>query len=593
MARRLRVAGREAGQAVASREGLVRMVYGWEKGDHALTERYALLYARALGVDLDRLAGGPVAARVCGQCGGRLARDNGDVVCGACRRGSVAGPPRVPREFWDFPAMRGALDSWHMGRVVLAYRTHPWHGREVSQEVMGGWLGGLTQPQVSKLENGAAVEDLRRLVPWARVLGVPGELLWFRLPAGDAGLGGEDGTLPGAGSRAAFPVDEDGHALERVSSDQLPEDAVDVNQAVLRLALADWAPGGTWDVNEMERRELLRILGAAGLAVPFAGGGHAERVRRGLDSALNAPTTAADVAEWEGVVLDYGARNGRVAPAVLLPELLADLEEAQLRLGGAPDALRPPMARVCGYLSAITANNLVNAGDAQGARRYWRTALRLVGQGGDPRSQAMLYATRARFALAEAGSSPAAALAYADEAIGAAGGVACGGAAQGHAARALALAYLGDHGESATAVQDLGDLSARLPQSEMASRVPFAYCEQSLYFTQSRVYAYAGREADAARAQDAGLALVPRDAPLPLADFSLNAAVGLIRSGDPSEGARHVARTVEGLPVGYRQSTLIRQNAARALDLVPAGAAGLPAVAEAREVLALPAGAAL
>jgi hypothetical protein len=377
---------------------------------------------------------------------------------------------------------------------------------------------------------------------------------------------------------------------EPVSSEQVPVGTDDVGQVLMRLALAGWARGDVLDVDEMERRELLRLLGGIGLAAPLAGGGHAERVRRGVDSALSAPTTAADVAEWERVVYDYGMQNGRVAPAVLLPELLTDLEEAQLRLDDAPDALRAPMARVCGYLSALTANNLVNAGEARAARRYWRTALRLIGESGDPRSQAMLYATRARFALAEVASWPAAALAYADEAIGVAGGTACGGAAQGHAARALALAYLGDHGESVAAVQDLGELSARLPHAEITATVPFAYTEQSLFFTQSRVYAYAGRAADATRAQQAGLALVPRGAPLPLADFSLNTAIGLIRAGDPSEGAAHVVRTVEALPAGYRQSALIRQNAARALELVPAGAAGVPAVAEARELLALPPG---
>lgn len=56
MARQLRQAAREVGQAVAALDGLIRMVYGWERGDHKLTERYQLLYAAALGIDPDRLA---------------------------------------------------------------------------------------------------------------------------------------------------------------------------------------------------------------------------------------------------------------------------------------------------------------------------------------------------------------------------------------------------------------------------------------------------------------------------------------------------------------------------------------------------------
>ena len=52
---------------------------------------------------------------------------------------------------------------------------------------------------------------------------------------------------------------------------------------------------------------------------------------------------------------------------------------------------------------------------------------------------------------------------------------------------------------------------------------------------------------------------------------------------------RHVVRTVEALPAAFRQSAVVRKGAASALGLVPAGAAGVPAVAEARELLALPA----
>ena len=46
MARRLRRAAREAGVPVATHDGLVRMIYAWERGDHKLTERYELLYAK-------------------------------------------------------------------------------------------------------------------------------------------------------------------------------------------------------------------------------------------------------------------------------------------------------------------------------------------------------------------------------------------------------------------------------------------------------------------------------------------------------------------------------------------------------------------
>jgi len=73
----------------------------------------------------------------------------------------------------------------------LAYRTgylcvsNPSvHGRQLSQDVVAGWLG-LTQPQLSRIESGRAIEDLGRLIPYAQALGIPRELLWFKLPDSD------------------------------------------------------------------------------------------------------------------------------------------------------------------------------------------------------------------------------------------------------------------------------------------------------------------------------------------------------------------------------------------------------------------------
>ncbi len=60
MARQLRSA---ALGRVAAHDGLIRMIYAWERGDHQLSERYQLLYAAALGIDTKRLAGGPDLAR--------------------------------------------------------------------------------------------------------------------------------------------------------------------------------------------------------------------------------------------------------------------------------------------------------------------------------------------------------------------------------------------------------------------------------------------------------------------------------------------------------------------------------------------------
>lgn len=127
----------------------------------------------------------PDVQRYCARCGSRLNRYNLETLCSPC--GSAAPddfqqPPPVPPAFWQVDQMRDALATWHMGRVIFAYRNHPYHGKALPQEVVGTWLG-LTQAQLSRIEKGSAPEHLSKLIRWAQVLGIPGDLLWFKLPA--------------------------------------------------------------------------------------------------------------------------------------------------------------------------------------------------------------------------------------------------------------------------------------------------------------------------------------------------------------------------------------------------------------------------
>jgi 8-oxo-dGTP pyrophosphatase MutT (NUDIX family)/transcriptional regulator with XRE-family HTH domain len=127
---------------------------------------------------------GTGAGRYCRSCGTRLARDNRSTLCTPCQSAAQDAkrePPQVPADFWATDQVHDALASWHMGRVIHAYRHHPYHGRTLSQERVAGWLG-ITQAQLSRIEHGPAVKDLDRLIYWARLLKIPGHLLWFDLP---------------------------------------------------------------------------------------------------------------------------------------------------------------------------------------------------------------------------------------------------------------------------------------------------------------------------------------------------------------------------------------------------------------------------
>jgi transcriptional regulator with XRE-family HTH domain len=119
------------------------------------------------------------------RCGAQLARDNRGSRCAACAaadRNRLAVPSDVPPEFWEEPVLQEALLSRHMGRVVRAWRTHPDHGRNpVPQDQMAAWLG-ITQAQLSRIENGPPMVHLDRLIHWAHVLRIPTERLWFAMP---------------------------------------------------------------------------------------------------------------------------------------------------------------------------------------------------------------------------------------------------------------------------------------------------------------------------------------------------------------------------------------------------------------------------
>ena len=104
------------------------------------------------------------SARYC-PCGTRLARDNPNSRCASCQaktRDLVARPPDVPAEFWTTDHMRDALATWHMGRVIAAYRKHPFHGPVLRQEIVAGWMG-ITQAQLSRIESGPPIKDLDKL----------------------------------------------------------------------------------------------------------------------------------------------------------------------------------------------------------------------------------------------------------------------------------------------------------------------------------------------------------------------------------------------------------------------------------------------
>jgi hypothetical protein len=127
--------------------------------------------------------------RRCHACKTPLAADNTARLCSRCHRDlrdQLGTPPtRLRSEFFRTEEFIAAFESQHIGRVFKAYRNHPRYlqllGKALNQEILGRWLG-LTQAQVSKLENGKPEHNLETLRDYAKVLGLPQHMLWFDLP---------------------------------------------------------------------------------------------------------------------------------------------------------------------------------------------------------------------------------------------------------------------------------------------------------------------------------------------------------------------------------------------------------------------------
>jgi tetratricopeptide (TPR) repeat protein/transcriptional regulator with XRE-family HTH domain len=197
-------------------------------------------------------------------CGTRLALDNPGPQCSRCERASrdkFFAPPDVPAEFWEAEHFREAFDRQHIGEVSRAYRLHPYHRwaygpSGISQRLLGQWVG-LTQAQVSRIENGPPLKHLDILAHWARVLQIPPELLWFKLP----------GQRPASSGEASPP---EGHKLPELLGDVIEPGEYRDGSASLAASVHDMGDARSRQEGDdpTKRRDALKL----GLVVAMAPG---------------------------------------------------------------------------------------------------------------------------------------------------------------------------------------------------------------------------------------------------------------------------------------------------------------------------------
>ncbi|MFC8528549.1 XRE family transcriptional regulator [Nocardia sp. NPDC057227] len=123
---------------------------------------------------------------------------------------------------------------------------------------MANWLG-LTQAQLSRIEKGAAPDQISKLIRWAEILDVPRELLWFELP-GIQNEGVVPGGLHDAVALARWLIADGAGPLP---SSRCPDDLQQVGQA-----LADAHRYFDGNVVEFFRQQLARCKAADGSLGP-------------------------------------------------------------------------------------------------------------------------------------------------------------------------------------------------------------------------------------------------------------------------------------------------------------------------------------
>ncbi|HEY2763857.1 MAG TPA: helix-turn-helix transcriptional regulator [Pseudonocardiaceae bacterium] len=230
----------------------------------------------------------------------------------------------MPAEFWDTEPFEESFAARHMGRVSRAYRMHPDHYAVygpygISQTLLGQWLG-LRQPQISRFETGPPLQLLDTLQHWARVLRIPPELLWFRLP--------ED-TTP---LTVAEPAGN-GLAVCR------PTGLIEPAGAQTNGGPVAWAPEG--DQADDAERDLVLVApwnhrGTVEAAILLSGGG---RVKRRVFLSLTGPALTAPAHQWlvhEPEALVSGLTGHRVSAELVarLRAMAAELRQMDDVAGG-------------------------------------------------------------------------------------------------------------------------------------------------------------------------------------------------------------------------------------------------------------------
>lgn len=284
--------------------------------------------------------------------------------------------------------------------------------------------------------------------------------------------------------------------------------------------------------DEVKRRAVVFALGTLANVGVSARDYVAEALRGGIVSALGGD-------DWPELAVEHGRRFMADPPAVFRVRLAGDL----LNLKGALERNESQHATAAAArMMTLQAMGTANLGDTAGAVRWYRAARIAADSTTDPTLQEWVRAREA-FRRGYEGAAP-------QEVLAIAGGV----QRQVEAFLAVAQAYA-RLGESAAALEALGDARRCHESADQGEGSIFAMPGWRMAVSAAYVFALLGRPNECLRELSA--------APPPTlrrwdAQYRLQQAVALCRSGDTAGGAAAAANVMRGLPEAQRSIVVVQ-----------------------------------
>jgi transcriptional regulator with XRE-family HTH domain len=223
--------------------------------------------------------------------------------------------------------MREVFAARHMGKIIYAYRIHPFHGKAISQETVARWAC-ISQAQLSRIESGPPLHDLKRLMQWAHTLRIPARLLWFRL-------------------------------------DEPSDSAVSTGESLYL--------GQAGEVSRTFRRDFV-ALGSFTIASHLLGmlDSEFDLIHMTLDRGT---TSEERTSHLEGVADDLGVQVVRIAPLAVLNPALNTLHSIRSLLEERqPTRHQIRLVRASAKLSTIVGEIMFNVGEFQKAHEWYKAA---------------------------------------------------------------------------------------------------------------------------------------------------------------------------------------------------------------------------